>query len=104
MRLIEHQCLRRPRRRPMRVIAIDGPAGSGKSTVARAVAERLGLQYLDTGAMYRAVTFGAMRRGIDPDDVAPVARVARDLELRMDHQGESPSTGWTPPSRSAAPR
>jgi CMP/dCMP kinase len=67
----------------MRVIAIDGPAGSGKSTVARAVAHRLDLEYLDTGAMYRAVTFGAMRRGIDPDDADPVARVARDLELRM---------------------
>ncbi len=71
----------------MRVVAIDGPAGSGKSTVARAVAERLGLEYLDTGAMYRAVTFGAMRRGIDPDDLEPVARVARDLDLRMDDQG-----------------
>ncbi len=67
----------------MRVIAIDGPAGSGKSTVARAVAERLGLEYLDTGAMYRAVTFEAMRRGIDPEDREPVARVARDLDLRM---------------------
>ena len=50
----------------MRVIAIDGPAGSGKSTVARALAERLGLEYLDTGAMYRSVTFAALRRGIDP--------------------------------------
>ncbi len=71
----------------MRVIAIDGPAGSGKSTVARAVAARLGLEYLDTGAMYRAVTFGAMRRGIDPDDIDPVVRVAEDLDLRMDDQG-----------------
>jgi CMP/dCMP kinase len=71
----------------MRVIAIDGPAGSGKSTVARAVASRLGLEYLDTGAMYRAVTFGAMRRGIDPDDLEPVARVARDLDLRMAGDG-----------------
>ena len=44
------------------VIAIDGPAGSGKSTVARAVAERLGLDYLDTGAMYRSVAFAALRR------------------------------------------
>jgi cytidylate kinase len=67
----------------MRVIAIDGPAGSGKSTVARAVAERLGLDYLDTGAMYRAVAFAAMRRGIDPDDVETVARLARDLELTV---------------------
>jgi CMP/dCMP kinase len=71
----------------MRIVAIDGPAGSGKSTVARAVADRLGLEYLDTGAMYRAVTFGALRRGIDPDDEEPVARVARDLDLRMSGDG-----------------
>ena len=50
----------------MHVIAIDGPAGSGKSTVARAVAARLGLGYLDTGAMYRAVTFAALQHGVDP--------------------------------------
>jgi cytidylate kinase len=67
----------------MRVIAIDGPAGSGKSTVARAVAERLSLAYLDTGAMYRAVAFAAMRRGIDPTDVEPVSRLALDLELEV---------------------
>ena len=67
----------------MRVIAIDGPAGSGKSTVARALAKRLGLDYLDTGAMYRAVTFAALRRGIDPDDAEPVARLARNLELSV---------------------
>jgi CMP/dCMP kinase len=65
----------------MRVIAIDGPAGSGKSTVARALATRLGLEYLDTGAMYRAVTFAALRRGIDPEEPEPVAHVARELEL-----------------------
>jgi cytidylate kinase len=65
----------------MRVIAIDGPAGSGKSTVARALAARLGLDYLDTGAMYRAVTFAALRRGVDPDEVEPVARIAIDVEL-----------------------
>jgi cytidylate kinase len=65
----------------VRVIAIDGPAGSGKSTVAKAVADRLDLDYLDTGAMYRAVAFAAMRRGIDPADVEPVSRLARDLEL-----------------------
>lgn len=67
----------------MRVIAIDGPAGSGKSTVARAVAERLGLDYLDTGAMYRAVTFAAIRRGIDPADGGPVARLARQLDIEV---------------------
>jgi cytidylate kinase len=69
----------------MRVIAIDGPAGSGKSTVARAVAARLHLDYLDTGAMYRAVTFAAMRRGIDLDDAEAVAHLAREIDL---HVGE----------------
>jgi len=71
----------------IRVIAIDGPAGSGKSTVARAVAERTGLDYLDTGAMYRAVTFAAIRRGVDPSDVEPVVKVADDLDLRMNDDG-----------------
>lgn len=64
-----------------RVIAIDGPAGSGKSTVARGVADRLGLEYLDTGAMYRGVAFAVLRRGIDPDDVPAVADVARLVVL-----------------------
>ncbi|HET9689792.1 MAG TPA: (d)CMP kinase [Acidimicrobiales bacterium] len=67
----------------MRVIAIDGPAGSGKSTVARAVADRLGMAYLDTGAMYRAVTFAAIRRGVDPADVEPVARLARQVDIEV---------------------
>lgn len=65
----------------MKVIAIDGPAGSGKSTVARQLAERVGLEYLDTGAMYRAVTFAALRRGIDPADPEPVAALARMVEM-----------------------
>jgi cytidylate kinase len=65
----------------VQVIAIDGPAGSGKSTVARRLAERLGLDYLDTGAMYRGVTFAALRRGVDPSESEPVARLVRDLEL-----------------------
>ncbi len=71
----------------MKVIAIDGPAGSGKSTVARRLADRLGLDYLDTGAMYRAVTFAALRRGIDPADTGPVADLARvvDLDVTTDH-------------------
>ena len=71
----------------MRVIAIDGPAGSGKSTVARKLAERLELRYLDTGAMYRAVTFAALRRNIDPADAEPVAALARkvDLEVTLEH-------------------
>ncbi|MCB0971333.1 MAG: (d)CMP kinase [Acidimicrobiales bacterium] len=65
----------------MRVIAIDGPAGSGKSTVGRRLADRLGLEYLDTGAMYRGVTFAALRRGIDPADAEVVARLAQQVEL-----------------------
>ncbi len=60
-----------------RVIAIDGPAGSGKSTVARAVADRLGLEYLDTGAMYRGVAFAVLQRGVEPAEVAAVADLAR---------------------------
>jgi cytidylate kinase len=71
----------------VRVIAIDGPAGSGKSTVARALAARLGLPYLDTGAMYRAVAFAALRRGVDPEDAEPVARIAREFDLAMDPDG-----------------
>ncbi|MBW3573713.1 MAG: (d)CMP kinase [Actinobacteria bacterium] len=71
----------------MHVIAIDGPAGSGKSTVARRLAERLGLDYLDTGAMYRAVAFAALRRGLDPEDLEAVARMARQLEIVVDADG-----------------
>lgn len=67
----------------MRVIAIDGPAGSGKSTVARALAARLELDYLDTGAMYRAVAFAALRRGIDPDDVEAVGRLAQQVDISV---------------------
>jgi cytidylate kinase len=68
--------------RPL-VIAIDGPAGAGKSTVGRAVARRLGLEYLDTGAMYRAVAFAALRRGIPVTDDAAVAELARTLDLAV---------------------
>lgn len=63
------------------VIAIDGPAGSGKSTVARAVAALLDWSFLDTGAMYRAVTWEALRRGFDVHDEAAVAAVADDVTL-----------------------
>ena len=66
------------------IVAIDGPAGAGKSTVGRAVATRLGLQYLDTGAMYRAVTFAALRRGIDPADESDVAALAAAIEMTLD--------------------
>ena len=60
----------------MRVVAIDGPAGAGKSTIARALARRLGVPYLDTGAMYRAVTHAALRDGVQPNDVGAVTHLA----------------------------
>jgi cytidylate kinase len=63
------------------VVAIDGPAGSGKSTVARRVAEALGLPALDTGAMYRALTWAVLDAGIDPADAAAVTAVAERLDL-----------------------
>jgi cytidylate kinase len=65
------------------VIAIDGPAGSGKSTVARALAARLGLGYLDTGAMYRAVAFAALRDEADPADLERVAELAGRIRLEV---------------------
>lgn len=68
----------------MRVVAIDGPSGSGKSTVARRVAERLGLRYLDTGAMYRGIAFECLRRNIDPADAAPVARLAAEVDVSVE--------------------
>lgn len=73
--------------RPFTVIAIDGPAGSGKSTVGRRLAAHLGLEYLDTGAMYRGVTFAALRRNIDPADAEVVARLAEQVELDLPGDG-----------------
>jgi cytidylate kinase len=72
------------RRRPLRpLIAIDGPAGAGKSTVSKAVAERLGLDRLDTGAMYRAVAWEVLHRGIAPDDAPAVAEVAAEAAIEV---------------------
>ncbi len=67
----------------LRVIALDGPAGSGKSTVAKAVADRLGLEYLDTGAMYRAVAFAALRADVPVDAADQVAAIARRIDLSV---------------------
>ena len=68
------------------VIAIDGPAGAGKSTVARAVADALGLTYLDSGAMYRCVALAALRAGIDVDHSSAVGNLAR--EIRIEFRGD----------------
>src|SRR5690606_39712991 len=64
-------------------IAIDGPAGAGKSTVARRVAEEMGLLYVDTGAMYRAITWKALQSGIDLSDEQGVAGIARETEIEL---------------------
>ncbi len=69
------------------IVAIDGPAGSGKSTLARLLAERLGYAYLDTGAMYRAVTLLALREGVALDDGATLASLARSAHLGFDQRG-----------------
>ena len=61
------------------VIAIDGPAGAGKSTIAKALARDLGIAYLDTGAMYRGVTFAVLRKGLSATDVDAVGRVAQSV-------------------------
>ena len=68
-----------------RVVTIDGPAGAGKSTVARQVAERLGWRLLDTGAMYRAVTLAAIRLGLDLQDEAALGDLASRLDVKLPH-------------------
>ena len=65
------------------IITIDGPAGAGKSTVARRLARRLGFRFLDTGAMYRAVALAGKRRGLDWDVPDDLARLARQLDIRV---------------------
>ena len=65
------------------IVAIDGPAGSGKSTIAKEIARQLGFNKLDTGAMYRAVTFAALDRGIDLDNEAAIDALAEQIEIRF---------------------
>jgi cytidylate kinase len=69
------------------IVAIDGPAGAGKSTVARALAARLGFRYLDTGAMYRALTWLGMQRGMDLSAADDLAAVARAEPVTFDEEG-----------------
>lgn len=65
------------------IVAIDGPAGAGKSTTARAVAARLGFLYVDTGALYRALALKVQRGGVSPDDLAAVERCARETQVAL---------------------
>jgi cytidylate kinase len=69
------------------IVAIDGPAGAGKSTVARLLAERLGFRYLDTGAMYRALTWLARRRGVALDRASELAALAAENPVGFDEEG-----------------
>lgn len=72
------------------IVAIDGPAGSGKSTVAKLVARRLGFRYLDTGAMYRAVAFLALAGGVSPSDEEAVSRIALESPVTFGHDAGEP--------------
>jgi cytidylate kinase len=77
------------------IVAIDGPAGAGKSTVARRLAERLGFRYLDTGAMYRAVTWLALQRGgYDLSDGEKLGRLAEDNPVEFDDAGRVAIAGY----------
>src|ERR1043166_7453758 len=72
------------------IITIDGPAGTGKSTVARAVARQLGFDFLDTGAMYRAVGLAALRRGANLDNAREIAFVVKHVKIEFDWSQETP--------------
>jgi len=65
------------------IVAIDGPAGAGKSTIARAIAQRLGFTYIDTGAMYRAVALWALRVGVDLDDLHRLEQLAKEARIEF---------------------
>ena len=77
------------------IVAIDGPAGAGKSTVARRLAQRLGFRYLDTGAMYRALTWLGREHGIDPEDERALAELARANPVELELSGMSRSAATT---------
>ncbi|MCV7200359.1 (d)CMP kinase [Mycobacterium angelicum] len=71
------------------VVAIDGPAGTGKSSVSRGLARKLVARYLDTGAMYRMVTLAVLRAGVDPADPAAVEKVASTVQMSMGHDPDT---------------
>ena len=77
------------------VIAIDGPSGSGKGTIAARVAERLGWRLLDSGALYRVVAWAALGRGISLDDAERLAGMTASLVIEQDPGVRSASTAWT---------
>ena len=85
---------------PPVVVAVDGPSGSGKSSTARGVAQRLGFAYLDTGAMYRAITWALLERGVDLTDPDAIAKAAGDVVL---HPGPTRSPRRSKPTVSTSP-
>lgn len=94
-RLIDNVLLGQTQHR-LPIIAIDGPAGAGKSTVARRLAQRLGFLYMDTGAMYRAVTWKAIQLGIEPTDEARLTELTRKVQIRLapGYQSAYPTRVW----------
>lgn len=84
------------------VIAIDGPAGTGKSTVARGLATALHARYLDTGAMYRIVTLSALRQGVDLDDPGAIAAAVLDIDMAVGHDPAEDRSFW--PVKTSRPR
>lgn len=80
-------------RTPRLVVTIDGPAGAGKSTVARALARRLGARFLDTGALYRAVTVRALEQGVAADDEAALRALLAGVEIAQDAAGQTTIDG-----------
>jgi cytidylate kinase len=87
--LLEDKTTSKRRRTNGRIIAIDGPAGSGKSTVAKAVAKRLGFLYVDTGAMYRALTWDAIRKKIDFSDTVAIVKLAKKINIQLKMRQDS---------------
>ena len=73
-------------------IAMDGPVGAGKSSIAAEVARRLGILHLDTGAMYRAIGLTALRRGVDLKDEAACVALANDIDITVAHQADGQHT------------
>jgi cytidylate kinase len=94
---IHHRTQPVPTEQPI-IVTIDGPAGTGKSTVARQLAERLGLDFLDTGAMYRAAAAIVLDRGLDPADEDDVVSIISDADLHFDWTTDPPAVlAWLKP-------
>ena len=72
----------------MKIIAIDGPSGSGKGTIAKEVAKRLGYTYVDTGAMYRCVSLKSLREGLEEKDESGIVNLLKDMDIKLTNEGK----------------